>query len=201
LTGICRSEHKSCTHDILKVPSRMKTPETDPRIQHLRLQPKEKDANCSPSARCGGLPLRGRVGGLRERCRAVCAGKRPRGDPHSLGDRGLRPRRDAVGDLGRRHGLHRCRGSGSHPHGARAGIPVPAQGFLHGGGVRRRPALPFVLFTGQGSEEVAERALDAGTTAYLQKRPDPSPYPLLADRVRGLVVRSRAEEPIEQRVG
>ena len=31
------------------------------------------------------------------------------------------------------------------------------------------PDLPFVLFTGRGSEEVASRAISAGVTDYLQK--------------------------------
>jgi PAS domain S-box-containing protein len=31
------------------------------------------------------------------------------------------------------------------------------------------PSLPFILYTGKGSEEIASRALDAGATGYLQK--------------------------------
>lgn len=34
----------------------------------------------------------------------------------------------------------------------------------------RYPDLPFVLFTGQGSEEIASEAISAGVTEYLQKR-------------------------------
>ena len=66
--------------------------------------------------------------------------------------------------------------------------------------VRERwPDLPFILFTGQGSDEVAEQAIDAGATEYLQKRPDPNSYLLLPNRVRTLVDRSRAEARFERR--
>jgi DNA-binding NtrC family response regulator len=36
-----------------------------------------------------------------------------------------------------------------------------------------RPALPFVLFTGKGSEEIASGAISAGVTDYLQQSTDP----------------------------
>jgi len=66
--------------------------------------------------------------------------------------------------------------------------------------VRERwPDLPFILFTGQGSDEIAERAIDAGATEYLQKRPDPNSYLLLPNRVRTLVDQSRAEARLERR--
>jgi len=54
----------------------------------------------------------------------------------------------------------------------------------------RDPELPFVLFTGRGSEEVASDAIAAGVTDYLQKRTDPSQFEELADRIE-LAVRER----------
>ena len=57
----------------------------------------------------------------------------------------------------------------------------------------RWPELPFILFTGEGSDELVLKALEAGATDYLQDRPGTSHYPLLANRIRNLVVRSRAQ--------
>jgi PAS domain S-box-containing protein len=55
--------------------------------------------------------------------------------------------------------------------------------------------MPFILFTGQGSEDVAVRAINAGVTDYLQKHPGDLPYALLAGRIRTAVAdyRSAAE--------
>lgn len=49
------------------------------------------------------------------------------------------------------------------------------------------PDLPFILFTGQGSEEVASRALTAGATEYLQKDGGTDQYALLANRIHNAV--------------
>lgn len=53
--------------------------------------------------------------------------------------------------------------------------------------------LPFILFTGKGSEEVAGDAITAGVTDYLQKRPGTDQYTVLANRVVNAVSRARAE--------
>ena len=45
------------------------------------------------------------------------------------------------------------------------------------------PDIPFVLFTGKGSEEVASDALSAGATDYLQKQGGTDQYAILANRV------------------
>jgi len=45
------------------------------------------------------------------------------------------------------------------------------------------PDLPFVLFTGKGSEEVASEAISAGATDYLQKETGTDQYAILANRV------------------
>jgi PAS domain S-box-containing protein len=49
------------------------------------------------------------------------------------------------------------------------------------------PDLPFILFTGKGSEAVASDAISAGVTDYLQKGSDTEQYELLANRIRNAV--------------
>lgn len=55
-----------------------------------------------------------------------------------------------------------------------------------------RPDLPFVLFTGYGSEEIASAAISAGVTDYMRKEPGTDQYRVLARRIRNAVARSRA---------
>jgi PAS domain S-box-containing protein len=57
----------------------------------------------------------------------------------------------------------------------------------------RRPDLPFVLFTGRGSEEIASRAISAGVTEYLQKGGGTDQYTVLANRIENSVRAFRAE--------
>lgn len=47
--------------------------------------------------------------------------------------------------------------------------------------------LPFILFTGKGSEKVASTAISAGVTDYLQKESTTSQYAVLANRIRNVV--------------
>ena len=64
--------------------------------------------------------------------------------------------------------------------------------FLHE--VRERyPELPFILFTGRGSEEVASEAISAGVTDYLQKCGGTERYERLANRIVEAVEKRRAE--------
>ena len=49
------------------------------------------------------------------------------------------------------------------------------------------PDLPFILFTGKGSESVASDAISAGVTDYLQKASGTERYELLANRIRNAV--------------
>ncbi|WP_348612291.1 PAS domain-containing protein [Halobaculum rarum] len=58
----------------------------------------------------------------------------------------------------------------------------------------RYPDLPFILYTGKGSEEVASEAISAGVTDYLQKESGTDHYKLLANRVMNAVVQSRAQQ-------
>ena len=62
----------------------------------------------------------------------------------------------------------------------------------------RWPDLPFVLFTAHGDERTAIDAIDLGVTDYLRKTDGTSQYLLLANRVRNLVARTRAEETLQR---
>jgi PAS domain S-box-containing protein len=58
------------------------------------------------------------------------------------------------------------------------------------------PDLPFVLFTGKGSEEVGSEAVSAGVTDYLQKA-GPEKFELLANRIRDAVDQRRVERDLD----
>lgn len=60
------------------------------------------------------------------------------------------------------------------------------------------PDLPFVLFTGKGSEELASEAISAGVDAYVQKSSGTDQYPVVANAIRNLVSRARAERRADQ---
>ena len=53
--------------------------------------------------------------------------------------------------------------------------------------VRRTSDVPFIIHTGQGSEEVASIAFDAGVDDYIRKEPGQSHFQVLAKRVRQAV--------------
>ena len=59
--------------------------------------------------------------------------------------------------------------------------------------------LPFILFTGKGSEEIASEAISAGVTDYLQKR-GPEQYDRLAARIRHAVAEYQTEHKLQERV-
>jgi len=58
------------------------------------------------------------------------------------------------------------------------------------------PELPFILFTGKGDEEIASEAITAGVTEYLQKGSSTDQYTVLANRVKNLVEKYRAEQEV-----
>jgi PAS domain S-box-containing protein len=60
------------------------------------------------------------------------------------------------------------------------------------------PDLPFVLFTGKGSEELASEAVSAGVTEYLQKASAAEEYALLANRIEHAVAEQRARDALEE---
>jgi PAS domain S-box-containing protein len=55
------------------------------------------------------------------------------------------------------------------------------------------PELPFILFTGKGSEDVASDALRAGATDYIQKQSGSEQYELLANRIQNAVEQHRSK--------
>ncbi|MFW5956215.1 MAG: response regulator [Halorhabdus sp.] len=56
------------------------------------------------------------------------------------------------------------------------------------------PTLPFILFTGKGSEEVASEAIARGVTDYLQKGTGLERYALLSNRIANAVTQRRARQ-------
>jgi PAS domain S-box-containing protein len=57
--------------------------------------------------------------------------------------------------------------------------------------------LPFVLFTGKGSEEIASEAISAGVTDYLEKSAGTSQYAVLANRIANAVDQYRSRRELE----
>lgn len=69
--------------------------------------------------------------------------------------------------------------------------------FLHK--VRKQwPDMPFILFTGKGSEDVASEAISAGATDYLQKESGIEQYKLLSNRIVNGVKQFWAEQRIHK---
>ena len=60
----------------------------------------------------------------------------------------------------------------------------------------RNESVPFVLYTGQGSEGVASEAIAAGVTEYVQKSSGSEHYELLANRICNAVAKARAEQRV-----
>ena len=62
--------------------------------------------------------------------------------------------------------------------------------------VREFSPVPFIIYTGHGSEEVAEMAFSVGVDDYLRKEHCPAHYQVLANRIRTAVHRDRAEKSL-----
>ena len=60
------------------------------------------------------------------------------------------------------------------------------------------PEIPFILYTGKGSEEVASDAISAGATDYIQKETGSDHFKVLANRVTAVVERTRSERRHQQ---
>ncbi|MFW5922015.1 MAG: response regulator, partial [Halodesulfurarchaeum sp.] len=56
------------------------------------------------------------------------------------------------------------------------------------------PRLPFILYTGKGSEGVASDAISKGVTDYFQKGRVPNQYEILANRIANAVAAERARQ-------
>lgn len=61
------------------------------------------------------------------------------------------------------------------------------------------PELPFILFTGKGSEEIASDAISAGVTDYLQKQSSTEQYTVLANRITNAVDAHLSREMLQER--
>ncbi len=61
------------------------------------------------------------------------------------------------------------------------------------------PDLPFILFTGKGSEEIASEAISAGVTDYLQKESGIEQYAVLANRIQNAADAHESEQMLEER--
>ena len=64
--------------------------------------------------------------------------------------------------------------------------------------VRAVSDLPFILYTGQGSEEVAEAAFAAGVDDYMRKEAVPSHYQVLFRRIRSVVEKHWAKAQLKE---
>jgi len=62
-----------------------------------------------------------------------------------------------------------------------------------------RPDLPFVLYTGKGSETIASDAISAGVTDYLQKKGGTDQYTVLANRITNAVEAYRSRRALAER--
>ena len=58
--------------------------------------------------------------------------------------------------------------------------------------------IPFILFTGKGSEEIASQAITAGVTDYLQKETGLEQFSILAMRIKNAVGQHRFEKEIQE---
>jgi PAS domain S-box-containing protein len=58
----------------------------------------------------------------------------------------------------------------------------------------RHPDLPFILYTGKGTEAIASEAITAGVTDYLQKGSGTDQYTVLANRVTNAVEQYRSTQ-------
>ncbi len=61
------------------------------------------------------------------------------------------------------------------------------------------PDLPFILYTGKGSESIASEAISAGVTDYLQKESGTSQYTVLANRIMNSVEKYHAQIELADR--
>mgnify|MGYP002760403645 CR=1 FL=1 len=60
------------------------------------------------------------------------------------------------------------------------------------------PELPFILYTGKGSEEVASEAISKGVTDYLQKERGTEQYSILANRVTDVTEQTECEQELTE---
>lgn len=61
------------------------------------------------------------------------------------------------------------------------------------------PGLPFILFTGEGTEEIASDAISAGVTDYLQKQGSTDCYTVLANTISNAIEHHKSIQKSRQR--
>lgn len=59
--------------------------------------------------------------------------------------------------------------------------------------------LPFILYTGKGSEEIASEAISKGVTDYFRKRPQADQWAVLSNRIRNAVELHQSQKALETR--
>jgi len=64
--------------------------------------------------------------------------------------------------------------------------------------MRLKSDIPIIIYTGRGSEEVAEAAFEAGVDDYIRKELNPSHYKVLAKRIRSAVEKYKVERELLQ---
>jgi PAS domain S-box-containing protein len=64
--------------------------------------------------------------------------------------------------------------------------------------IRDTSNVPIIMYTGQGSEEIAEKAFAVGIDDYLRKEFDSSHYQVLAKRIRVAVEKKRTEKMFKE---
>ncbi len=60
------------------------------------------------------------------------------------------------------------------------------------------PDLPFILFTGRGSDEIASDAISAGVSDYMQKESGTDHYTVLGQRIRNIISKHRTRAQIQE---
>jgi len=63
--------------------------------------------------------------------------------------------------------------------------------------IKSRMSIPFILYTGRGSEEVAEAAFKVGIDDYIRKEIEPAHYQVLAKNIQNVVERARGEKSLK----
>jgi len=64
--------------------------------------------------------------------------------------------------------------------------------------IRESSDVPIIIYTGRGSEEVAEKAFAVGVDDYIRKEPSATHFQLLARRIRVAVEKRRAETEVRR---
>jgi len=67
--------------------------------------------------------------------------------------------------------------------------------------IREFSDIPIIIYTGRGSEEVAEAAFTVGVNDYMRKETHPSHYQVLTRRIRAAVEKHRTENALKKSEG